>query len=169
VLEQRAELRPATSRARAEAFDDRLDGLGYDFFTGVPCSLLGRLYDVLGERGRAYFPATREDLALGLAAGAAMAGRRAAVLMQNSGLGVSVNALLTLHAMYELPVLLVVTWRGHGPDAPEHVEMGRLVRGLLADVSIPSRLLDDPDAFDPDLHTRHAPVALLVRPGELAG
>ena len=43
-------------------------------FTGVPCSLLIPLYQALEEAGQAYFPATREDLALGLAAGAALAG-----------------------------------------------------------------------------------------------
>ena len=32
--------------------------------------------------------------------------------MQNSGLGVSLNALGSLHILYELPVLLLVTWRG---------------------------------------------------------
>src|SRR5687767_12092874 len=88
---------------RAERFYHGLTDLGYDFFTGVPCSLLNGLFVVLERQRAAYYPASREDLALGLAAGATMAGKRPAVLMQNSGLGVSVNALLSLQQMYALP------------------------------------------------------------------
>jgi sulfopyruvate decarboxylase subunit alpha len=155
------------SHARACLVDERLARLGYDFFTGVPCSLVAALYDVLVDRGRPYYPATREDLALGIAAGAALAGCRPVVMMQNSGLGLSVNALLSLQAMYELPALLLVTWRGHGPDAPEHIEMGRRTRRLLAALSIPDRLLSEAGAFDREFHARAGPVALLVRPAEL--
>jgi phosphonopyruvate decarboxylase len=52
--------------------------------------------------------------------GAYLGGKRPLVVMQNSGLGVSLNALGSLHILYELPVLLLVTWRGYqGKDAPE--------------------------------------------------
>ena len=71
---------------------------------------------------------TREDAALGVAAGAYLGGRLPMVLMQNSGLGVSVNALGSLHILYEMPVLLLVTWRGYeGKDAPEHLVMGEVL------------------------------------------
>lgn len=157
----------ATDRARRLLGD--LRGLGYDFWTGVPCSLLVPLYQALEEAGEAYFPATREDLALGLAAGAALGGRRPAVLMQNSGLGVSINAILSLQKMYALPVLLLITWRGHGPDAPEHVEMGERMLPLLDTLGIPYRMATDEDAGDPAFHRQAPVVALLIRPRELNG
>ena len=103
---------PPTVVDRARLCLRQLDGLGYDFFTGVPCSLLNPLYAALGDGRRPYYPATREDLSVGLAAGAAMAGKRPVVLMQNSGLGVSINALLSLQRMYELPLLSIISWRG---------------------------------------------------------
>lgn len=156
------------SSARAWTLDAELETLGYDFFTGVPCSLVAPFYDVLAERGRDYYPATREDLALGLAAGAALTGRKPVVVMQNSGLGHCGNVLLSLHSMYELPALLIVTWRGYGADAPEHIETGRRTPQLLEDFSVPSRLLADNDAFEPDFHAARTPVALLVRPRDLA-
>lgn len=143
-----------------------LVGLGYDFFTGVPCSLLGALYTVLDEARAPYYPATREDLALGLAGGAALAGRRPAVLMQNSGLGVSINALLSLQRMYALPVLLIVSWRGFGADAPEHLETGRQMTTLLKAVGIRFGFTAEPEALSPNLHGS-GPVALLVKPNEL--
>jgi sulfopyruvate decarboxylase subunit alpha len=154
---------------RAQNLVGGLRGLGYDFFTSVPCSLLMPLYQALAQAGESYLPATREDLCLGLAAGAALAGRRPVVLMQNSGLGVSVNAILSLQKMYALPTLLVVSWRGHGPDAPEHVEMGALMEPLLATLGIPYRMATADGALAPDFHRQAPVVALLLRPRELAG
>lgn len=153
---------------RAYYFYQALASLGYDFFTGVPCSLLSTLYPVLAAANAPYYPATREDLALGLAAGAALAGRRPAVLMQNSGLGVIINALLSLQRMYRLPVLLVITWRGYGPDAPEHIEMGERMLLLFDTLSVPYRLTTDSDAYSPEFHEHPGPVAIVVRPSEFA-
>ena len=91
-------------------------------------------------------PAVREDVAVGLAAGAWLAGRRPMVLMQNSGLGTSMNALVSLSLMYRLPALLLVTWRGHGgKDAPEHLLMGEISPGLLEMMRIPHRVLSAAD------------------------
>jgi len=109
---------------------------GFDFFTGVPCSLLKGVISAL-EAGGDYIPETREDAALGLAAGAHLGGRRPVVLMQNSGLGVSLNALTSLHLLYQLPCLLVVSWRGHqGQDAPEHLIMGAASEALMAGIGL---------------------------------
>ncbi|HZP40602.1 MAG TPA: thiamine pyrophosphate-binding protein, partial [Candidatus Binatia bacterium] len=115
----------------ADRFVDRLLAAGFDFFTGVPCSLVGPVIAEL-ERRRLYFPETREDAALGVAAGAYLGGRFPLVVMQNSGLGVSLNALASLHLLYRIPALLLVTWRGwRGEDAPEHLVMGRVLPALL--------------------------------------
>ena len=118
-----------------------------------------------------YVATSREDVAVGLAAGAWFAGRRPVVLMQNSGLGTSLNALASLALMYGLPALLVVTWRGHGgKDAPEHVLMGEISPRLLDLLGIPHRVLAA-DSLEADLAWAAAemdrarqPVALLVPP-----
>jgi phosphonopyruvate decarboxylase len=125
---------------------DLLDARGFDFFTGVPCSLAEGLIAALERRphgGREpYIPAVREDIALGLAAGAWLGGRVPAVLMQNSGLGTSANALVSLSLLYRLPVVLLVTWRGfEGKDAPEHIVMGEITRPFLDMFGVPHRVL----------------------------
>ena len=111
----------------------------FDFFTGVPCSLVEDVIAVLEEGSRApYIAAVREDAAIGMAAGAWFAGRRPCVLMQNSGLGTSLNALASLSLMYGLPALVVVTWRGHGgKDAPEHILTGAITTNLLDLLGMP--------------------------------
>jgi phosphonopyruvate decarboxylase len=150
----------------------RLERHGFDFFTGVPCSLIEDLIAVLEHGSRApYVAAAREDAAVGVAAGAWFGGRRPVVLMQNSGLGTSLNALASLSLMYGLPVLLVVTWRGFGgKDAPEHLLTGEITPRLLDLLGIPHRTLAL-DSVDADLawaaaemDARKAPVALLVPP-----
>ncbi len=145
---------------------------GFDFATGVPCSLIEDLIRELEtEREIQYVPAIREDAAVGLAAGAWLAGRRPLVLMQNSGLGTSLNALVSLSQMYGLPLLLIVTWRGHdGKDAPEHIFTGAITEPLLGLLDIPHRVLSAASA-GPDvawaaaeMDRRSAPVALVVPP-----
>jgi phosphonopyruvate decarboxylase len=153
-------------------FAGRLERHGFDFFTGVPCSLIEDLIAVLERGSRApYVAAVREDAAVGVAAGAWFGGRRPVVLMQNSGLGTSLNALASLSLMYGLPVLLVVTWRGFGgKDAPEHILTGEISPKLLELLGVPYRVLAV-DSLDADLawaatemDGRRSPVALLVPP-----
>lgn len=160
--------RAAAAQERAARFCDELRVLGYSVFTGVPCGLLSGVYRALDRSRTAYYPATREDLAVALAAGFALAGRRCAVLMQNSGLGVCINALLTLPVMYQLPLLLVITWRGEGSDAPEHLAMGRSMLGLLEIAGIPYRMATDTEAFSPEFHRHSSAIALIVRKGEFS-
>jgi phosphonopyruvate decarboxylase len=150
-----------------------LERRGFDFFAGVPCSLIEDLIATLeGHPRLPYIPAPREDVAVGLAAGAWFAGRRPAVLMQNSGLGTSLNALASLALMYGLPSLLLVTWRGHrGKDAPEHILTGEISPRLLELLKIPHRVLAA-DTLEADLawvaeamDRLMQPIALLVPPG----
>jgi phosphonopyruvate decarboxylase len=154
-----------------------LEEHGYDFFTGVPCSMIESLIRALETHPRLpYVPAVREDVAVGLAAGAWLAGRRPMVLMQNSGLGTSLNALVSLSLMYRLPALLLVTWRGHrGQDAPEHLLMGEISPGLLDMIRIPHRVLSTKTIADDVAWGRREsdrlsqPVALLLPPNVLRG
>jgi phosphonopyruvate decarboxylase len=152
-----------------------LEAQGYDFFAGVPCSMIEGLIATLEAHPRLpYVPAVREDVAVGLAAGAWLAGRRPMVLMQNSGLGTSMNALVSLSLMYRLPALLLVTWRGHrGKDAPEHLLMGEISPALLEMLRIPHRILSAVSIADDVAWGRaesdrlSQPVALLLPPGVL--
>ena len=146
----------------AKQFVDRLQEIGFDFFTGVPDSTLGGIIATLIER-RAYVPAVREDEAVGMAAGAFMGGKVPVVLMQNSGLG---------NLIYRQPCLLLISWRGHdGKDAPEHLVMGQVNRSLLDLVRIPHRTVGD-KTFEGDLQwagdafmKQRIPVALLITKG----
>jgi phosphonopyruvate decarboxylase len=113
---------------------NKLSVFGYDFVTGVPCSLLGPLINqfTLEDNWR-YFSAANEGLAVGLAAGAYIGGYRPVVFMQNSGLGNAFDGLTSLTAVQRIPLLLLISWRGEAGigDEPQHDNMGRILPETL--------------------------------------
>lgn len=113
---------------------NKLSIRGYDFVTGVPCSLLGPLINqfTLEDKWR-YFSAGNEGLAVGLAAGAYIGGHRPVVFMQNSGLGYAFDGLTSLTAVLRIPLLLLISWRGEAGigDEPQHENMGRILPDTL--------------------------------------
>ncbi len=159
----------------SDSFVQALQDVGFDFFTGVPDSILGGIIATLMERGL-YTPSVREDEAVAMAAGAYMAGKVPAVLMQNSGLGTSLNTLISLNLIYRQPCLLLISWRGfEGKDAPEHLVMGQSMTKLLDTVGIPHRTLSEQTALN-DLRwmaetfmAKRIPVALLLKKGVVKG
>ena len=159
----------------SQEFLDLLERHGYNFFTGVPCSLFEGVTRILDSEPRyGYVSAVREDSAMGLAAGAYFGGRQPVVFMQNSGLGVSTNALVSLHQIYDIPALLVVSWRGQGGhDAPEHLIMGAVMEDYLRLLQVPfavfapSMLERDLARLTRTMHDSKKPVALVVPKGML--
>ena len=93
----------------SEKFLDELMRRGIDFFCGVPDSVIGRLIIDIEKRGAEYLPATCEDMAVGVAVGAYLTGKRPCVLMQNSGLGNALDSYMTLAKLYKIPVLFLVS------------------------------------------------------------
>ena len=129
----------------SEHFVDTLTESGFGFFTGVPCSLLsGLIYRLEESPEISYIPAVREDAAVGLCAGAYMAGKLPVLLMQNSGLGYCLNALTSLNLIYKIPVLVIMSWRGYeGKDAPEHIIMGEINEDLMKTAGIEYAVLSE--------------------------
>lgn len=156
-------------------FLNLLERHGYDFFTGVPCSIFKSVIRLLDATPRyGYVTAVREDAALGMAVGAWLGGRQPVVFMQNSGLAVATNALTSLSQIYRVPALLVVSWRGRGGhDAPEHVIMGQALEGYLGLFAIPwecadpARLDGQVAALTETLRRTQQPAALVVPEGVL--
>ena len=146
---------------------------GFNFFTGVPCSILKDVINYLSEDPDVpYIPATREDEAIGIATGAYLAGKKPVVLMQNSGLGNSIGTLASLVLLYEIPLLLLISWRGYqGKDAPEHLIMGKSMLKLLEDIGVPAQLLSKENAEETIsnvvkmMEERSLPTAIIVRRG----
>ncbi len=92
---------------------DALEASGINFACSVPCGLLDGVLQLIDERHRIrHIPVTREEEGVGICAGAYLGGARPALLMQNSGLGNSINALLSLTQLYHMGLLLIMGYRG---------------------------------------------------------
>lgn len=102
---------------------------GFDFIVGVPCSYLKSfLKELESDPQMIFIPATREDVALSIATGASMAGRKPLVYLQSSGLGHLVNPITSLLKPYGISVHLLISLR-RSPF--EHFEMYRITRDLM--------------------------------------
>lgn len=123
---------------RPEFFIEALREKGIDCFAGVPDSLLKNICAYITDHFDAAHNiiAANEGAAVGLAAGHYLAtGQPACVYMQNSGEGNIINPLasLTDQEVYNIPVLLLIGWRGRPGvhDEPQHVKQGKVTTGLL--------------------------------------
>ena len=121
-----------------EFFIEKLKDGAIDFFAGVPDSLLKNMCAYITDHFDAAHNiiAANEGAAVGIAAGHYLAtGKPACVYMQNSGEGNIINPLasLTDQEVYNIPVLLLIGWRGRPGmhDEPQHVKQGKVTTGLL--------------------------------------
>jgi phosphonopyruvate decarboxylase len=115
-----------------EAFGRELQKLGFEFYTGVPCSFLANLINYAMNECD-YVMAANEGDAVAIASGAYLGGKKPVVLMQNSGLTNAVSPLVSLNYPFQIPVLGFVSLRGEPgmPDEPQHELMGRITTQLL--------------------------------------
>ena len=123
---------------RPEFFIEKLKENGIDCFAGVPDSMLKNICAYITDNFDAQHNiiAANEGAAVGIAAGHYLAtGKPVCVYMQNSGEGNIINPLasLTDQEVYNIPVLLLIGWRGRPGvhDEPQHVKQGKVTTGLL--------------------------------------
>ena len=128
---------------RPKYFIEKLKENGIDCFAGVPDSLLKNICAYITDHCDAQHNiiTANEGAAVGLAAGHYLAtGKPACVYMQNSGEGNIINPLasLTDPEVYNIPVLLLIGWRGRpgSHDEPQHVKQGKVTTELLNTMGI---------------------------------
>lgn len=117
----------------------------FDFFTGVPDSLLRPLCDWIMDRygisKEHHIVAANEGNATALAAGYYLStGKIPVVYMQNSGIGNIINPVASLlnDKVYAIPVLFIVGWRGEPGvhDEPQHIYQGEVTLSMLENADI---------------------------------
>lgn len=162
-------------------FLDALIEAGAGMFCGVPDSLLQDFCACLTDRlpPSRHVIAANEGAAVALAVGSYLAtGQAGVVYLQNSGLGNTVNPLLSLadREVYRIPMILIIGWRGEPgvKDEPQHVKQGRVTRALLDAMEIETIVIDETTQIE-DLHgairaavAEQRQLALLVRKGAFA-
>jgi sulfopyruvate decarboxylase beta subunit len=132
------------------------------------CFLLPGHFDHIGL--------TREEDGIGVCAGLVLAGKRPALVIQSSGLGNSLNALMSLTRTYDLPLPIIASWRGVQDEViPAQVPFNSAIPGILDATRIPYTLVRTSEEFRKigdvieDAFTRSQPHVALVLPGAWEG
>lgn len=137
--------------------EELIKEIGADFYTGVPDSQLKALCNYLmntyGIDKNHHVIAANEGNCTALAAGYHLAtGKVPVVYMQNSGEGNIINPVASLlnDAVYAIPVLFIIGWRGEPGvhDEPQHVYQGKVTCKLLEDMDIAYSVIDKDTAID---------------------
>lgn len=132
--------------------EDFLGKLNVDFFTGVPDSRLKALCNYLMCKYKVdpkhHIIAANEGNAVAIAAGYHLAtGKIPVVYMQNSGEGNTLNPLasLTNPEVYNIPMILIIGWRGQPglKDEPQHVYQGKITTEFLEMMGIAYAEIDE--------------------------
>jgi phosphonopyruvate decarboxylase len=166
-----------------EKFSEILKRNGFNFYTGVPCSIFKEwLNFILKDKSITHVIATSEGEACGIAVGYYLStGNFPVIYMQNSGLGNSVNPLTSLldKEIYSIPTLLLISWRGEPgtKDAIEHVKMGRITKKILKILEIPYvNLQENEEKIEKIvkeaknyMEKNNSPYAIIVRRGIVGG
>lgn len=161
----------------ADVFDYFKQG-GVSFVAGVPDSLLKYFCAYISDHlpREQHVIAANEGSAVGLATGHYLAsGKPALVYLQNSGLGNTINPVLSLAdpAVYGIPMVLMIGWRGAPgvKDEPQHVKQGEVTISMLESMDIPVFIGDADSNWESLVQDAvekardvSGPVALVVKP-----
>lgn len=130
------------------AFGSMLFDYGYRFASGVPCSFLKYLINHAINQMN-YVGAVNEGDAVAIASGVHIGGKKAMVLMQNSGLTNAISPLTSLNYPFRVPVLGFVSLRGEAGlnDEPQHELTGTVTDKMLEVSGVAY------DYLSPDLET----------------
>lgn len=161
---------------KAEYFVNQIKGLGIETLVGVPDSTLKQFCDYINTDGRdefRHYVPENEGSAVGIAAGVYLATKRpACVYMQNSGLGNTVNPITSLmnQAVYDIPMLMLIGWRGEPGfhDEPQHKFMGQVTLSLLEALEIPYSVIGADTTHEQLEQIMHQAGEVLGRNGQYA-
>ncbi len=112
-------------------------------FIGVPDSTMKHFIDE-GLKKNKILITTREEEAIGIAAGMSMSKSNSLVFMQNAGFANSISTITSLVQLYEIPMIFLIGWRGFlKNDAPEHAKIGKIQPKILQALSLQSKVLNE--------------------------
>jgi sulfopyruvate decarboxylase len=132
--------------------EDRISSLlkkeGISYVISLPCDRTKNLCALLEEKFR-YIGISREEDGIGILSGLSLTGKKGILQMQSSGLGNSLNALMTLPYLYELPLLILASWRGYYQESiPAQFPFNEKIPDLLKLYNIPYIIIDEPDEIE---------------------
>lgn len=111
----------------------------------LPCEKLSALLQlVAADRALMHVGLTREENGVGISAGVALAGGRPLMIIQSTGLGTMINALMSLTVTYRLPLPILASWRGvHDEQIEAQVPLGERLPALLTALGVNYTIIEN--------------------------
>ena len=132
----------------ARAIIDGLKKAGIDFVATLPDEkMLEVIRTVEKDTGLRHIPLCREEEGIGICAGAYLAGRKTALIMQNAGFLNSCNALTTTCLQFQIPVVLLIYYAGDIGDRG-FTTLGGVTEPVLQALGIRSYILRNSEDID---------------------
>jgi sulfopyruvate decarboxylase subunit alpha len=131
----------------AEIIGTALADAGFNFAATLPAQQLHALQTWLAKSQRFTTVAvTNEGEGAAICAGAWMAGKMPAIVLETSGILVSTYALMRCHATFGIPILMLSTYRGGLGDQEWYAaHTGAVLPQLLESLRIPCRVVSRAD------------------------
>ncbi len=141
-----------------------------DFAATLPCDRIKALLPLISENIKT-IPLTREENGVGICAGFYLGGGRPVMVIQSTGLGNMINALLSLNLTYGIPLPVLASWRGVYKESIEaQWQFGKRLPAILEAAGIKFTIIESPDELDMindainDSFTNSHPHVVLVSP-----
>jgi sulfopyruvate decarboxylase beta subunit len=143
-----------------------------DVVSTLPCEKLSALLQlVAADPSLCHVGLTREENGVGISAGVALAGGRPLMIIQSTGLGNLINALMSLTVTYRLPLPILASWRGvHDEQIEAQVPLGERMPALLAALRVHYTIIESAAQLDlletviQDSFVRERPHIALISP-----
>jgi sulfopyruvate decarboxylase subunit alpha len=121
---------------------------GIDFVATLPDEkMLEVIRAVERDRQLKHVPLCREEEGIGICAGAYLAGKKTAIIMQNAGFLNSCNALTTTSLQLQIPILMLIYYAGDIGDRG-FTTLGAVTEPVLQAMGFRSYVLRNPDDID---------------------
>jgi sulfopyruvate decarboxylase subunit alpha len=165
------ERRMPVSVSNSQLIYDALKACGVRIVTALPETWLVHLIRMAEEDPEmTLVRVAKEEEAVGISAGAHLAGVNSALLMQNHGFLAAINPIVSLAILYKISLVMLISYRGHmGERDPWQTQGGMMTEPLLRALGIPIWYLTDPRDVERRLkdaqtlaHAALAPVAVLL-------
>jgi sulfopyruvate decarboxylase subunit alpha len=169
--------RESAERDSAERIVSALSRAGVEVVASLPDSWLTAVIErIEKEPSMTHVRVTREDDGVGLCAGAALGGKRAALVCQNAGLLLSANALAGYAHHHQLPFVVVAVYRGSHEDRFYYqMYKGLVTEPVLDALRIPYHVVERAEEVGVigdavrEASLARKPVVVLVRRAALVG
>ena len=141
-----------------------------DYALTLPCAKIKRLLNLVAEKLH-HIPLSREEEGVGISTGIHLAGKKSVMMIQSGGIGNSLNALLSLAQIYEIPIPIIVSWRGVYKEKIEAQKpMGEYLPGIFDAVKLPYFIIEEKEDINKIdeafslTYERSIPVGIFISP-----